>query len=164
MWLRLAVPSPAFDSNRVKRLTTYPKRYLADTALSLSLAGIAVPDIVADPTRAGRYVESFVMQQLRPQVTAVRGWLSHLRTGAGEREIDAIIEVGTDVYAFEVKYGTQPTTADARHLAWLSDELGGRFQAGFVVHTGGDTFPLGDRIWATPLEQLCHLDASRSTA
>ncbi len=151
----LSVPSPAFDSNRVKRLTRYPKRYLADTALSLSLAGLDVPDLVRDPTLAGRYVESFAMQQLRPQVDAVRGSLSHLRTGAGEREIDAIVEVGIDVHAFEVKYGTKPSVADARHLAWLRDELGDRFRAGFVVHTGGDAFPLGDRLWALPLDQLC---------
>lgn len=151
----LSVPSPAFDSNRVKRLTTYPKRYLADAALSLSLAGVGVDSLTADPTLAGRYVESFVMQQLRPQVDAVRGALSHLRTGAGEREADAVVELGTDVYGIEVKYGTQPSHADARHLGWLRDELGDRFRAGFVVHTGGDSFPLGDRIWAVPVHTWC---------
>jgi len=81
----------------VKRLTSYPKRYLAHTALSLSLAGVAAVDLVADPPLAGRYVESFVMQRLRPQGAAVRGALSHVRTGAGEREVDAVVEVGTDV-------------------------------------------------------------------
>jgi len=54
-----------------------------------------------------------------------------------------------------VKYGTQPSATDARHLAWLSGERGERFRAGFVVQTGGDTFPLGDRIWALPLNLLC---------
>ena len=96
------------------------------------------------------------MQQLRPQVDIVRGALSHLRTGAGEREVDAVVEVGLDVYAFEMKFGTRPTTtADARHLAWLRDQLGERFAAGFVVHTGGDTFPLSERVWAVPMHDLC---------
>lgn len=151
----LSVPSAAFDSNRLKRLTTYPKRYLADVALSLSLAGIDADGLTADPTLAGRYIESFALQQLRPQVDLVRGALSHLRTGAGEREIDGIVEVGTELYAVEVKYGARPSGADARHLGWLRDELGDRFRAGIVVHTGGDTFPLGDRIWAVPLNVLC---------
>ncbi len=36
----LVAPVPAFSSNRLKRLTTYPKRFLADTAMALALAGI----------------------------------------------------------------------------------------------------------------------------
>lgn len=151
----LSVPSAAFDSNRLKRLTTYPKRYLADVALSLSLAGVDADVLTEDPTLAGRYVESFAMQQLRPQIDLVRGALSHLRTGAGEREIDGIVEVGTDVYGIEVKYGQRPSGSDTRHLGWLRDALGDRFRVGIVVHTGGDTFPLGDRIWAVPLHALC---------
>ena len=115
--------------------------------------------LIADPPLAGRYLESFFMQQLRPQVDGVRGFLSHLRTSAGEREVDAVVEVGLDVYGFEVKYGTNPTIADARHLAWLRDGLGARFAAGFVVHTGGDSFSLGDRLWALPAHQLCFSEA-----
>ncbi|MAT06733.1 MAG: hypothetical protein CL424_16985 [Acidimicrobiaceae bacterium] len=58
------------------------------------------------------------------------------------------------IYAFEVKYGTSPTPADARHLQWLRDALGDRFAAGFVVHTGGDTIALGDHLWAVPIHRL----------
>lgn len=150
----LTVPVPPFESNRLKRLTSYPKRYFADTALALALAGVDRAALEVDPGLAGRYVESFVLQQLRPQVDRVGGALSHLRTGSGEREVDAIIELGLDVYGVEIKYGTRPSAADARHLAWLRDGLGGRFVAGFVVHTGGDSFPLGDRLWAVPVDDL----------
>lgn len=122
----VAVPSPAFESNRLKRLTTYPKRFLADTAFALALAGLDAACLVDDPTLAGPYVESSVMQQLRPQIDGVGGTLSHLRTGAGQHEIDAIVEIGLD----------------------------DRFVAGFVVHTGGDTASLGDRIWAIPVHLL----------
>ena len=150
----LAVPSPAFESNRLKRLTTYPKRFLADTALALALAGLDAARLVDDPTLAGPYVESSVMQQLRPQIDGVGGTLSHLRTGAGQHEIDAIVEIGLDVYAFEVKHGSNPSRADARHIEWFRDGLDDRFVAGFVVHTGGDTSSLGDRIWAIPVHLL----------
>ena len=152
--VHIAAPLGAFESNRLKRLTSYPKRFTSDVALALTLAGLDVDLLAADPGLAGHYVESFVVQQLRPQVDAVRGAMFHLRTGSGEREIDVIVEVGTSIYAFEVKYGTTPTSSDARHLQWLRDGLGDRFVAGFVVHTGGDTSALGDRLWALPIHHL----------
>lgn len=150
----LSVPVPALTSNRLKRLTTYPKRFLADTALALALAGVDVDDLRADPTLAGPYLESFVAQQLRPQVDRAGGAIAHVRTGAGQREIDVVIEVAGRVHAFEVKYGPNPKPADARHLGWLRDDLGDRFATGHVIHTGGDVYSLGERIWALPIDHL----------
>lgn len=150
----VTAPSGAFESNRLKRLTSYPKRYLADAALSLALAGLDAVRLDEDPSLAGRYLESFVMQQLRPQVDAIGGVLTHVRTGAGEHEVDAVVEVGRDLYGIEVKLGVRPAASDARHLVWLRDRLGGRFVAGFVVHTGADSYELADRIWALPINQL----------
>lgn len=150
----VTTPSGAFDSNRLKRLTSYPKRYLADTALSLALAGVDAARLGADTALAGRYLESYAMQQLRPQVDAVGGVLTHLRTGAGEHEVDAVVEVGRDVYAVEVKLGVRPAVADARHIVWLRDQLSDRFVAGFVAHTGADSYELADRIWAIPVTEF----------
>lgn len=153
----LSAPSAAFESNRLKRLTSYPKRYLADTALALALADIRVEDLRASPSLSGHYLESFVMQQLRPQVDLARGALTHLRTGGGEREVDAVIEAGHEVVGIEVKNSARPSGGDARHLAWLRDELGDRFTSGFVVHTGGDSYPLAERVWAVPITTLAGL-------
>ena len=72
----------------------------------------------------------------------------------GEREVDAIVEVGGEVVAFEVKHTSRPDGSYAATLAWLRDQLADRFRAGFVVHTGGDTYPLGDRLWAIPVHTL----------
>ena len=44
--------------------------------------------------------------------------------------------------------------ADARHLAWLRDEVGEPFVAGIVFHTGPHVFPLGDRLVAAPVSAL----------
>lgn len=90
----LAVPGPALESNRLRRLTTYPKRFVADTALALALAELTAADLTSDPALAGPYFESYVMQQLRPQVDGIRGALTHVRTGSGEREVDTVIETG----------------------------------------------------------------------
>jgi hypothetical protein len=44
-----------------------------------------------------------------------------------------------------------PTGADAAHLAFLRDQLGDRFLAGAVLHTGPRAFVLSDRIFALPI-------------
>lgn len=147
----LSVPSPAFESNRLSRLTTYPKRFLADTALALALVGLDAEALTGDPSTAGAFIESFVMQQLRPQVDRLGGALLHLRTSSGEHEVDGILDVGQRVVGIEVKHGARPDARDARHLEWLRERIGERFIAGYVVHTGRDTYPLGERIWAVPL-------------
>lgn len=150
-------PIRAFSSNRLKRLTSYPKRYLADVSLALALAGVDAHQLRAEPKVMGHYLESFVVQQLRPQADLLRAPMSHLRTGAGEREVDIIVEVGDRIVAFEVKNSTRPRPTDGAGLAWLRDQLGDRFHAGFVVHTGGDTYPMGERISALSIEVLAGL-------
>lgn len=150
----ISVPVPAFESNRLKRLTSYPKRCLADTALALVLAGVATDQLESDPALAGNFLESFVVQQLRPQADALGLALSHLRTGAGEREVDIVVETPRGLLAFEVKRTARPDADDARHLTWLRDQDPQRFTRGFVVHTGGDSYPLGEHIWAVPLDVL----------
>lgn len=149
--VHLSATVPAFESNRLARLTSYPKRFLADTALALALADVSPEDLRADPATSGRYLESFVMQQLRPQADGVAGTLLHLRTGAGEREVDALVEKGGRVLGVEVKHRPRPTTQDVRQLGWLRDQLGARFTPGFVVHTGADCYPLAERVLAVPL-------------
>lgn len=51
--VHLAAPVPAFESNRLKRLTAYPKRFLADTALALTLAGLDAADLGGIPLSPG---------------------------------------------------------------------------------------------------------------
>lgn len=152
--VHVSVPSPAFESNRLKRLTSYPKRFVCDTALAVVLAGLDDAHLTADPSIAGRFFESFVVQQLRPQVDQLHGALMHVRTGAGEREIDAVIEIGTSLVGVEIKLATRPTREDARALDWIGEQYPDRLIFGMVVHRGGDNYPLGERIWAVSVDDL----------
>lgn len=152
--VHIAVPLPSFETNRLTRLTAYPKRLLADVAMSLTLAQVSSARLASDPRLAGAYFESFVVQQLRPQADAIGAGLSHLRTGAGEREVDTVVEVADRLIAFEAKHAVRPTREDASGMAWLRDQFPDRFQAGYVVHTGGDVYPLGPRLWALPVSVL----------
>ena len=47
-----------------------------------------------------------------------------------------------------------PEPRDARHLAWLRDELGDRFAGGVVLHAGQASYSLGERIRAAPISTL----------
>jgi hypothetical protein len=81
--------------------------------------------------------------------------LSHLRERADGRGIDLIIERrdGTLV-AIEIKASSQPTQAEASHLAWIRDRLGPDFAAGWVLHTGSVDMPLGDHLRAAPISSV----------
>ena len=150
----VVTPLPAWETNRLKRITSYPKRQLVDTALALALAGINANELASNPTLAGRYVESFVVAQLRPDVDAAGGYLSHLRTRGGDQEVDIVIDIGGQLIAIDVKAGVNPTSLDGRHLAWFRDRIGDRIDAAVVLHRGEATFELVDGVWAVPISSL----------
>jgi hypothetical protein len=50
-----------------------------------------------------------------------------------------------------VKADSAPRSDAGRHLRWLRDELGDRFVAGVVLHTGPRIFRMDERIVAAPI-------------
>ena len=148
---------PAWASNRLKRLVLQPKRYVVDPALLAHLLRLDVDGVLRDGDLLGRILDSFATAQLRPEIAVSAGQprLHHLRTKQGEHEVDLLVELGgSRVIGIEVKAKSAPDRADAKHLAWLRDELGDRFLAGIVLHTGPRAYPLGERITAAPLACL----------
>lgn len=148
---------PAWASNRLRRLTRAPKRYLTDTGL---LAGVARADgnaVLADGDLLGRVLDTFVWTQLRAEAAVAEPppSLFHLREEQGRREVDLLAETAPGrVIGLEVKATSAPRPRDARHLAWLREELGDRFLGGAVLHTGPSCFELGERIVAAPISTL----------
>jgi predicted AAA+ superfamily ATPase len=148
---------PAWRTNRLKRLTLAPKRYVMDAGLMAAILRTDMQAILRDGKLLGRVIDTFVTQQLRGEleVSPARPRLYHLRDQDGRREVDIIAELGGErILGFEVKAGASVTAGDARHLAWLRDELGDRFVAGAVFHTGPHAFPLGERITALPISTI----------
>jgi predicted AAA+ superfamily ATPase len=75
-----------------------------------------------------------------------------LRSRDGRHEIDLVAELSRgDVVAVEIKSSAAPKRADAKHLEWLHEQLGERFLAGAVLHTGPRPFRLAERIFALPI-------------
>lgn len=148
---------PAWSSNRLKRLRRQPKRYVVDAALLASLLRVDEDGVMADGDLLGRVLDTFVTSQLRAEASlpGSRERLFHLRTESGRHEVDLLAELGgRRVIGVEIKADAAPRASDARHLAWLRDELGDRFVAGVLLHTGPRMFRLGERITAAPISTI----------
>lgn len=149
--------APAWFTNRLSRLTKTGKRYVVDPSLVGAALRLDRRGILRDGNLLGRLLDTFVAAQLRPElaVSANRPRLYHLREKNGRREIDLVAELGAErVVAFEVKATAAPRAADAAHLSWLRDQVGDRFVAGVLFHTGPSGFALGDRIHALPIASI----------
>jgi uncharacterized protein len=148
---------PAWHENRLNRLTRGPKRYLVDAASMGPLLGVDSRSVLRIGDLLGRVIDTFVLSQLRPEleVATYPPRLYHLRRDDRSREVDLIAEAPDGrIVAIEVKASSAPARADARHLAWLRDELGSTFAAGIVFHTGPRPFILGESIHALPISCL----------
>ena len=148
---------PAWSSNRLKRLSRTPKRYIIDAGLLAGILRVAIDDVLASPGLLGSMIDTFVVAQLRAEATVARTRyrLSHLREQDGRREVDVIAELGGGrIVGIEIKASASVGRSDARHLEWLSGIMGDRFAGGVVLHTGPDTFELADRIIAAPISTL----------
>jgi hypothetical protein len=149
--------TPAWTTNRLKRVALAPKRYLIDAALLAGGLRLDAEDVLRDGDLMGRVLDTFVASELRAQlqIARTRPRLFHLREDAGRHEVDLLAELGgRRVVGIEVKATSAPREDDARHLVWLRDKLGPRFEAGVVFHTGPRAITLGDRIVAAPIASL----------
>ena len=145
---------PAWSSNRLKRLARQPKRYVADTGLWGSAIGADLRVVMSDGNLLGRLIDTFVTNQLRAEIVVdpMLPRLYHLRDRDGRHEVDLVADLGArGVVGIEIKAHSAPTPAHARHLVWLRNQLGDRFKAGAVLHTGPAQFRLDDRIEAIPI-------------
>ena len=148
---------PAWATNRLKRLTRAPKRYMVDSGLLGGILRVGIDDVLASGDLLGTMIETFVVAQLQAQaaVSSTRYRLSHLREYDGRREVDVIAELaGGRIVGVEIKAAAGVGSSHARHLSWLAQTMQDRFAGGVVLHTGRDTFELGDGILAAPISTL----------
>ena len=148
---------PAWSSNHLKRLAKAPKRYVVDPGLVAGSLRTTAAGLLRSGDLFGRVLDTFVAAQLRAELplSASPPGIFHLRDEGGVHEVDLLAEVDLGrVVAMEVKASSAPGPQSARHLRWLRDQLGDRFAAGVVFHTGARVFDLDDRIVAAPISSL----------
>ena len=103
----------------------------------------------------GPLFESLTALTLRVMAQAARARVYHLRSNAGEREVDFIVEgPEREVVGVEVKLKPRVEDADVRHLLWLRDRIPDRVTNLMVVTTGKQAYVRPDGIIVMPLALL----------
>jgi uncharacterized protein len=167
LWILDPVPAWAPTRNRLRRLAAPPKHQLVDPALAARLLGVGrgallepgrqpeLPPIPRDGTLLGGLFESLTTIDVRVYAQSAEARVGHLRTAAGEHEIDLIVERDDGrVVAIEVKLAADVDDADVRHLKWLKERIGDDLIDMVVVTTGQYAFRRNDGIGVVPAALL----------
>ncbi len=157
-------PLPAFSTNLNKRLTRAPKTFLCDSGLAAQLTGVTGERLAAEPMLRGPLLETFVMMELRKQVTWAEAEVTLFHFRAGKREVDFVLEdTAGKVVGIEVKASASLGARDFSGLKALAADLGSRFISGVILYTGQQTLPFGEKLWALPISALWQDSALVST-
>ncbi len=147
---------PAWSANIGKRLVKAPKLHLVDSGLACHLIGADARRLLADRALLGRMLESFVVGELRKQISwsDPRVVLHHYRSVSGA-EVDVILEKPDgSVAAVEVKAAGTVSRSDFEAMESLREQLGEAFRAGVVLYTGERAMAFGERLWMLPVPAL----------
>lgn len=157
---------PAWSSNLSKRLVKSPKVHVCDSGLACHLCGADAERLADDSIMAGRLLESFVVGELLKQNSWTEHPVSlyHYRSQSGE-EVDVVLEDRAGrVAAVEVKLAASVASHDIKGLASLRDALGDHFVRGVIMYTGQNIMPMGDRIYAVPVEVMSSVNTATGEA
>ena len=166
LWLLDPVEAWYPTHNHLRRLAHPSKHHLADPALAARLLGVdadallggrdtATGRALRDGPLVGALFESLVTLSVRVYAQAGEARVSHLRTKAGEHEVDLIVSREDQrVVALEVKLSRTVSDHDVRHLLWLRERLGDQLLDAAVVTTGPYAYRRPDGIAVIPAALL----------
>ena len=146
---------PAWRPGLGQREVQHPKAYIVDSGLLLHLLGASEERLLGDDQITGKALESFVAMEIvkHAEWAGEETRIHHYRRGRDE--VDLVLENRAgDIGVIEVKSRVSLAAGDWRAMEKLRDTRGSRFRCGFLVYTGEDTVPLGDRLFAVPLSGL----------
>ncbi len=139
----------------MKRLVKTPKLHIGDTGLASSLLGLDAESLWKDRATFGRFLETFVYQELRRQASwhedAVT--FSHFRD-KDKVEVDIVLESRGRTAGIEVKAGSTVGSDDFCGLRKLRSADPKAFVAGVLLYDGETTASFGNNLYAVPISHL----------
>jgi predicted AAA+ superfamily ATPase len=133
------------------------KIYMTDTGLMASLLNWKREDLALNPDRSGKFMETFVFQELAAQVDLDSDYSLYQYRDAKKREIDFIVEKeGEGIAGIEVKAGSIVSREDFAPQIWFKDNIvkGKLPYKGVVLYSGEDTLSFGNGMLAVPIAAL----------
>jgi hypothetical protein len=149
-------PLTAWTTNTGKRFVKSPKIHMVDTGLAAYLRGDTDPQALAQSGNIGPLLESFVVQELRKQLSWSKtpATTFHYRSASG-REVDLVLELpGGAVSGVEIKAAAKVGKADFAGLESLAEDAGKKFIRGVMLYFGDHVLPFGDKMTAVPINEL----------
>lgn len=166
LWIVDPVDAWLPTRSRLRRVAAGPKHQLVDPALAARLLNLSADDLLTgaapgpliprDGALLGALFESLVTLDVRVYAQAAEADVRHVRTAAGEHEIDLVVESrrGHGVLAIEVKLANVVGDADVAQLAWLRERIGDELADAIVVTTGPMAYRRPDGIGVVPAALL----------
>ena len=146
---------PPWSNNRLSRTVKSPKLHFVDTGLACALLNLDTESLWQDRVLFGRFVETFVLQEVVKQLSWYNGTTSifHYRD-RDKDEVDIVIEKsGHGIVAIEVKTRATVQKSDFKVLKKLK-KASEKFIAGVVLYDGERTRSFDEDLYAVPISKL----------
>jgi len=147
---------PAWSSNLTRRAVSTPKLIVTDSGIGGRLIGLSAERAKDVTAPVGPLLENFAIAEVARQLTWAEEpvQLFHYRD-RDKVEVDMLLEHASgEVVGIEIKAAATVRGDDFRGLRHLAERLGSKFLAGFVLYTGEQVLPFGDRLRALPMAAL----------
>ena len=133
------------------------KYFAADTGMMASVLNWNEEEVNFDSDRAGKLIETWVYNQLAPQVDLESDISITQFRDKQKHEIDFMLTgTGYTTLGIEVKAGSDVGKGDFKNLAWFRDNVAkDKPFTGIVLYAGDTTLPFGKNLYAVPLGAIC---------
>lgn len=150
------VEVPAFSGNTLKRVSSQPKGFVADTGLACWSLAISTPNAVASHPAWGALLETAVFAEIRKAIGLLspRPIIHHWRSKGGA-EVDLLLERDGTLFPIEVKAASRPSRGDTSGItAFRKTYPRLRVTKGLVVAPCEAMIPLSDSEYAMPWDAV----------
>ncbi len=143
-----------WHQNTKKRLVKMSKTYVNDSAIMCFLLSILSPNHLKDHPQLGAVVETWVYAELRKIIYAtIPTQIYFYRTYLG-KEVDFVLERGTQLWGIEIKFAESLTQKDFEGLKDFIEATSSSTTKGLILYGGQEPLKFSDSLIALPFSVL----------